>query len=68
MVFCEDTDFIYPMKADVYYPIISQGEYGQQHDIQAQSNNHQSSYHCLTKQVDLKDQSLGHQHLDALQF
>ena len=29
MVLCEDTDFIYPMKADVYYPIITQGGYGQ---------------------------------------
>lgn len=29
MVLCEDTDFMYPMKADIYYPIISQGEYGQ---------------------------------------
>lgn len=29
MVFCEDTDFIYPMQADIYYPIITQGEYGQ---------------------------------------
>jgi len=29
MAVCETTDFIYPMKADVYYPIISQGEYGQ---------------------------------------
>ena len=29
MVICEDTDFIYPMKADVYYPIITQGDYGQ---------------------------------------
>ena len=29
MVVCEDTDFIYPMKADVYYPIITQGDYGQ---------------------------------------
>ena len=26
---CETTDFIYPMKADIYYPIITQGEYGQ---------------------------------------
>jgi len=22
---CEDTDFMYPMKADVYYPIVEQG-------------------------------------------
>ena len=29
MALCEDTDFIYPMQADVYYPIITQGEYGQ---------------------------------------
>jgi hypothetical protein len=26
---CPTTDFIYPMKADIYFPIISQGEYGQ---------------------------------------
>ena len=26
---CETTDFIYPMKADVYYPIITQNNYGQ---------------------------------------
>ena len=26
---CETTDFIYPMKADIYYPIITQNEYGQ---------------------------------------
>lgn len=27
---CEDcTDFIYPMRADLYYPIITQTEYGQ---------------------------------------
>jgi hypothetical protein len=25
---CEDTDFMYPMKADVYYPIVEQGAYG----------------------------------------
>lgn len=25
---CE-SDYIYPMKADIYYPIITQGEYGQ---------------------------------------
>jgi hypothetical protein len=24
-----DIDFLYPMKADIYYPIISQNEYGQ---------------------------------------
>jgi hypothetical protein len=29
MVVCEQTDFMYPMKADIYYPIITQGEYGQ---------------------------------------
>lgn len=29
MNICEDTDFMFPIKADVYYPIISQGEYGQ---------------------------------------
>lgn len=26
---CESTDFIYPMKADIYYSIIKQNEYGQ---------------------------------------
>lgn len=26
---CPETDFFYPMKADVYYPIITQNEYGQ---------------------------------------
>jgi hypothetical protein len=25
---CETTDFIYPMLADVYYPIVDQGAYG----------------------------------------
>jgi len=29
MVNCEDTDFLYPMKADIYYSIISQNSYGQ---------------------------------------
>jgi hypothetical protein len=29
MAVCETTDFIYPMKADVYYPIITQNSYGQ---------------------------------------
>jgi hypothetical protein len=29
MNICETTDFIYPMKADIYYPIITQNEYGQ---------------------------------------
>jgi hypothetical protein len=26
---CEVTDFMYPMKADIYFPILTQGEYGQ---------------------------------------
>jgi hypothetical protein len=26
---CETTDFLYPMKADVYHPIIKQTQYGQ---------------------------------------
>ena len=26
---CTDPDFLYPMKADIYYPIISQNSYGQ---------------------------------------
>lgn len=26
---CETTDFAFPMKADIYFPIITQGEYGQ---------------------------------------
>jgi len=26
---CEVTDFMYPMKADIYYPIINQTQYGQ---------------------------------------
>ena len=26
---CEQTDFMYPMKADIYYPIIGQTQYGQ---------------------------------------
>lgn len=26
---CEDTDFMFPMLADIYYPIISQSSYGQ---------------------------------------
>lgn len=25
---CESTDFIYPMLADIYYPIVDQGAYG----------------------------------------
>lgn len=29
MTICEDTDFMFPMKADIYYPIITQGDYGQ---------------------------------------
>lgn len=29
MVSCETTDFLYPMKADIYYPIITQNAYGQ---------------------------------------
>ena len=28
MVVCETTDFIYPMLADIYYPIVEQGAYG----------------------------------------
>jgi hypothetical protein len=26
---CDTTDFLYPMKADIYYPIITQNQYGQ---------------------------------------
>lgn len=26
---CQETDFLYPMKADLYYPIIKQNQYGQ---------------------------------------
>lgn len=26
---CETTDFIFPLKADIYYPIITQNQYGQ---------------------------------------
>lgn len=26
---CSETDFLYPMKADIYYPIITQTQYGQ---------------------------------------
>ena len=26
---CETTDFMFPMKADLYYPIINQSDYGQ---------------------------------------
>lgn len=29
MAECDVTDFIYPMKADIYYPIITQNNYGQ---------------------------------------
>jgi hypothetical protein len=29
MVACEVTDFMFPMKADIYFPILSQGGYGQ---------------------------------------
>lgn len=29
MTVCETTDFMYPMLADIYYPIITQGDYGQ---------------------------------------
>lgn len=25
---CEDTDFVFPMQADIYYPIVEQGTYG----------------------------------------
>jgi hypothetical protein len=26
---CENTDVMFPMKADIYFPLITQGEYGQ---------------------------------------
>ena len=29
MLVCEENDFIYPMRADIYYPIITQNDYGQ---------------------------------------
>ena len=29
MIVCETTDFMYPMKADIYFPILTQGDYGQ---------------------------------------
>ena len=29
MTGCETTDFMYPMKADIYYPVITQTQYGQ---------------------------------------
>jgi hypothetical protein len=25
---CESTDFIFPMQADIFYPIVEQGAYG----------------------------------------
>lgn len=28
MTYCETTDFIYPLLADIYYPIVDQGAYG----------------------------------------
>lgn len=28
MVSCESIDFVYPLKADIYYPIVEQGAYG----------------------------------------
>jgi hypothetical protein len=28
MVYCETTDFMYPMLADIYYPIVEQGAFG----------------------------------------
>lgn len=28
MTVCETTDFLYPMKADIFYPIVDQGPYG----------------------------------------
>lgn len=28
MVYCETPDFIYPMQADIYYPSVEQGAYG----------------------------------------
>lgn len=28
MTVCETTDYMYPLKADVYYPIVEQGAYG----------------------------------------
>lgn len=28
MVICETTDFVFPMLADIYYPIVEQGAYG----------------------------------------
>jgi hypothetical protein len=29
MTSCDTTDFMYPMKADIYFPILAQGDYGQ---------------------------------------
>jgi len=29
MNICDTPDFVFPMKADIYFPIITQGEYGQ---------------------------------------
>ena len=29
MLVCEENDFMYPMRADIYYPIITQNDYGQ---------------------------------------
>lgn len=29
MTICETTDFTYPLLADIYYPIVEQGSYGQ---------------------------------------
>jgi hypothetical protein len=29
MAICETTDFLYPMKADIYHPLIKQTQYGQ---------------------------------------
>jgi hypothetical protein len=28
MVYCESTDFVYPLTVDVYYPTVEQSEYG----------------------------------------
>lgn len=28
MAICEPTDFVYPMQADIYYPTVEQGAYG----------------------------------------
>ena len=29
MTSCDTTNFMYPMKADIYFPILAQGDYGQ---------------------------------------